>query len=371
MNSTLFYKSLAKIAMKSTVLNNEERRMIFSGYKEFSKDQIYDFAKTRKILPFVSNLLIRLNLDTLFWQDIENSFVERNTAIVDILDKFFRKLSERGADKVFVFENFGTLLASNNNIACFASGDVDLYSDPSCRDVVCEVLMEENFIPKKSNHMVETVKTEFFNKRLFEKGFGINVMWQPLSRTKIAFPLKLDKILSWNMLYSYKNTAIKLPDKDVLMYLSLLHISIHGFHRSPDIRLYNDISNMSLLTINWDHIARFAKNDKTEVRTTVAAILANRLLDVKVPEQWMSLNSKKFRQINAILKRVYDAKTNLLKDEPNKYSVMCTEIISSDYTLFLSALGILFPPKEWINDFYLQGRGSLLKGYFLHLRNLL
>ena len=310
-------------------------------------------------------------MDIAFWKEIIHIYKKRNIEIIEILDKIFNKFLSENINKVFVYENFGALLISNTAIECFASGDVDLYADYSLKSAITSVLESEGFLPQKGNSSAETVKTEYLNKELFNTGFGINLMWKPMSRLKLPFPLNIKNCVQWDKLGAYKETNILLPGIDTLMYLCLLHISIHGFHRAPDIRLYTDTDRVALKKPDWDKIAVFARNDKTEVRTATAAILTNKLLGMPLPSEYISKYSIKYKQVNRLLKRVYNSKNNYLRDEPKGFSVLLIEILSSDSNWGKAVIDILFPSKKWINEYYLQGKGSFLKGYYMHLKNLI
>lgn len=367
----LFEDTLAVTAMKSQSLTANEKDIIQNGYPLATREIVYEFARVKKILPFVASLCCNLNIDKDFWKDTFDFYEKRNIQIIAILEKVFRKLKSSNSSKIFVYENFGALLASDISIGCFASGDVDLFADISIKNSITEVMISEGFFPKPSSVSLETVRTEYFNNNLFEKGFGFNIMWKPLSRIKLPFPVNIDNCIKWDNLKTYKDTSIQLPDNDALMYLCLLHISVHGFHRSPDIRLYTDTDRVALTNPDWKRIAAFAQYDRTEVRTATAAILSHKLLGMPLPEVWNESYSKKYRQIKLLLKSVYDSENNRLKKEPGQLAILKIEILSSDSAWFKSILNILFPPKNWIRTYYLKNDGFILKGYLLHFLNLI
>ena len=366
-----FQSTLARVAMKSTTLLPYERKNIIEGYKYYLKGNIFEFAKGKKILPFVANLLCKLELDEVYWRNIYNNFESRNISIIEILNIIFGKFKIAQVNKVFVYENFGAVLTSDTLVGCFASGDVDLYADRSFQNSITEILKREGFEPANTNFSEATVSTEYINETFLEEGFRINIMWKPLSRIKLPFPINIDSCVQWDKLVTYKKTNILLPGIDALMYLCLLHISVHGFHRSPDIRLYTDTDRVALKKPDWEKIAVFARDDKTEVRTATAAILTHKLLGMPLPVDWISKYTKKHKQINRLLKRVYDSENNYLRDEPKGLSVLLIEILSSDSYWVKAVIDILFPSKKWINEYYLHGRGPLITGYIMHFRNLI
>jgi hypothetical protein len=364
-------KTIARLSMKAGSFTDCEKLAFKEAYLIEGNDNIYSYAREKKILPFVALHCIDLGLNILFWEEIFLVYEKRNLEIISILNIIFSKFLSENINIVFVYENFGALLISETSIGCFASGDVDLYADYSFKLDITRVLKTEGFLPQKGNSATETVKTEFLHKELFDTGFGINVMWKPMSRLKLPFPLLIQNSVYWDKLVTYKESSILLPGIDSLMYLCLLHISIHGFHRSPDIRLYTDTYRVGLKKPDWDKISEFARKDKTEVRTATAAILTTKLLGMPLPDDWNAKYTVKFKQINCLLNRVYDSENNCLYDEPKGLQVLLIEILSSDSNWAKALIDILFPSRKWIIEYYLQGKGSVLKGYYMHLKNLI
>ncbi len=370
LNAYFGWDLLAVTAMKTQGLSDKEITAVKEVYLATTRDTIYEFAKSKKILPFIANLFCRLKMDEGYWSKVYNYYEDRNLKIITLLNNVFIKLLAEKANKIFVYENFGALLASDISIGCFASEDVDLYADISIKSNITKVMISEGFIPKPASISINGVRTEYFNKTLFEKGFGFNIMWKPLSRIKLPFPLNIDNCVVWDKLNTYKSTSIQLSGNDALMYLCLLHISVHGFNRSPDIRLYTDTARVALTKPDWNRIADFARYDKTEVRTATAAILSHKLLGMPLPEVWNESYPKRYWQVKQLLKRVYDSENNCLKKEPGRIAILQIEILSSDSALYKSILNILFPPKNWIREYYLKDNGFILKGYLMHLKNL-
>jgi hypothetical protein len=370
-DSNVRLKTIERLSMKANALTETEKILFKECYLVLGFETLLTYSKQKKIVPFVAKCCIDMGLSISSWKEHYNFYEIRNSDIIKILEAIFRKFSSEGINQVFVYENFGALLMSNTSVGCFASGDVDLYADYSVKKDISRVLKSEGFLPQKSNELTETVKTEFLNSELFTTGFGINVMWRPLSRLKLPFPIKINTCINWDELVAYNQSKVLLPNVDALMYLCLLHISIHGFHRSPDIRLYTDTDRVALKKPDWDRIALFAKKDNTEVRTAAAAILTSKLLGMTLPDNWSLQYIRKYKKINWLLKRVYDLEKNFLLEEPGGFSVLLIEILSSDSNVAKAILDILFPHKKWIMEYYLQGKGSLIKGYFMHFKNLI
>lgn len=371
MNSDVFYSTISTASLKSLPLSNLELSIINKGYRLEGCQKVYEFAHKEKIIPFIAHLLSRLNIDTEFWYEIHESYAKRNEEIINLLDEIFYSFKTKGIDKLFVYENFGALLASNSCIGCFASGDVDLYAQFAQKETIEAVLKEKGFYPLTTNTPADTVKTEYYNPELFESGFRLNIMWKLMSRTRLPFPLNLDTCMNWQDLKSYKGTHINLPSNEILMYLCLLHVSIHSFIRSPGIRLYIDLDRMNLVNPDWEKITNYAIKDGTEVRIATAALISSNLLEITLSKQITAIIRKRHRRINCLLSLLYDRKNNRLKRNPSVLSILLLEILSADVNLMKSICQVIFPSKEWIKEYYLPTGGFLLKGYLKHIKNLL
>ena len=370
-NIEYYNKVVTRFSMKSGILKADEIDLINEAYNNNSREIIYEFASKNKVLPFVAKLFTDLNLDKIFWSDIYSSFKNRNSKILEVLIAIFNIFETKGLKKVFLYENFAALLISETSIGCFASGDVDLFAHSSLKSDISKVLISQGFLQKTTNLSTNTVKTEYFNKNLIEKGLGINVMWKPLSRLKLPFQIDINNSIKWDHLITYNKTNIQIPNKESLMYLCLLHTSVHSYHRAPDIRLYTDTDRVALLKLNWELILNYARFDKTEVRILTSAILSNKLIGTSILNKHkIERYKKKYKNIGLLVGLVFDLKTNYLKNKPKGISVLLIEILSSDYNWIKSTFNILFPSKLWINEYYLQNKGKLLKGYMLHLKNL-
>jgi hypothetical protein len=362
---------IVRLAISGNNATEKEKNEIESFYRQSGKDVIYQLVQRKKIIPFVSQLFCNLEIDTDFWSKHVKLYEERNLNIIKTLTDIFADFNKSGVNKIFVYENFGALLSSQSNIALFASGDVDIYADFSHMNSIYSVLKYHGFYSKNKGEMSEKVKTEFFNPSLFQSGFGINVMWTPMSRLKLPFIIDLDYSSPINNLQKYKNTDINLPSNEALLYLCLLHISIHSYSRSPDIRLYIDIVNLCKLDVDWHKILDYSKHDQTEVRVLTACILSMKLLNVEIPDYIIEYQDIYKKQISRLLKLVYDEENNNLLYEPSGINLLIIEALSNNKSLIIGVFNILFPQKNWVRDFYVGDKGSLLVAYLKHIKNLL
>jgi hypothetical protein len=365
-----FYNILSIASLKSIQLEVNENEIISEGYNIEGRENVLRHAKKNKIIPFVAHLLSNLNIDKEYWSGIHSDYEKRNNEIITILDRIFYNLEKIDGIKIFVFENYGALLASNACIGCFASGDIDVYAGINKKKDISVVLAEEGFLPISSTPASETVGTSYFKSDIFDSGFGINVLWKPLSRKKLPFNIDINYLIDWSNLNNYSTTHIKLPSIDALTYLCLLHISVHSFVRSPSIRLYVDIDRLANMNPDWEKIAHFAQRDHTSTRIFTAILLSNKLLGTLYPAQLIINLKNKYKNIHRLVNMVYEEKKDCLIKEPTAFKVLLIEINSSDYNCLKSLMNIFFPGKEWIREYYLSNGGSLINGYFKHIKRL-
>ena len=366
------YNVLTRLAISQKNFSEEDKREIIFLYNEVGRIKVLEFAKTKKVIPFIAQLLCNMNIDSEYWDDQVEVYKKRNLTVIDVLAKIFVDFQNEKVFEVFVYENFGALLSSKTNIALFASGDVDLYADISHRNAIYRILQKHGFFVQNQGKQSEKVKTEFFHPTLLVNGFGINIMWTPMSRLKLPFPMDIRYCASINTLKQYESTEITVPSNEALLYLCLLHISIHSYSRSPDIRLYIDVVNMCKLNIDWHKVLEYAEHDHTIVRVLTASILTAKLLDVEIPKYVINYKSSTYsRQIKKILKLVYDNETNSLIYEPRGITVLQIEALSNDAGPIIGFTTILFPDKKWVKQFYVGVKGNIIIAYGKHILNLL
>lgn len=365
-----YYNTIINSAFKACGLSKKEKEIIIQGYNATSKKEIYNISKDKKILPFIGTLMCSLSLDYLFWNEVVSQYRKRNQYMIEILAKIFSSFKRNGINKIFVYENIGALLASNSNIELFASGDIDLYADPAERECIERALAENGFYIKRSSYSRELVASEYYNNNLKEH-FYISIMWQPLSRNKLPFDIDIDYCIDWGNLAKYRDTDITLPSPEALMYLCILHVSVHGYSRAPGIRLYIDIYNISKVDLNWGKVIDFAKHDNYLIRVVTVCIISKELLSINIPESIISYRNQHKKKIEKILKIVYDRARQSLNYNPPLYELIKIEAYSDNKSLIGGIFGMMFPSPKWIRKYYIAGGNNLLVGYLKHLKNLM
>lgn len=350
--------------INSEGITEEEKNIIIEIYCKYGKEFIYQQAKTKKVLPFVANTLIHLNLDGEFWSAILDEYRDRNTNILEVLNEAYFALNKHGVKKIFVSENFGALLSSSGDIGLFASGDVDNYADPCEKDKIYRAFEEIGYSRKERYSGKHQIAAEFFppeSKEGLPEGFYISIDFYPLARLKLPCFIEADTFVDWSMVSHYKDTAIVLPPPTALMYICLLHISLHSFSRAPDIRLYVDLLNMGHLQIDYVQIEKLCHRDHTCTRAAVAADICNRLLRTRFPEAIIGMSQRKEK----VKRIVFNSETCDLIYEPHGLTVLKIEMACDDFSDFHGLKSILCPNKAWLKETY----GSC--GVAAHVKHLL
>lgn len=345
-----------KFLISSDKITQDEKNSIIELYHDIGRDEFYKEAKTKKVLPFAANALIEFGLDVQYWTEILNGYRKRNTAILCELDKAYSAVKKHGVKKMFVSENFGALLSASSDIGLFASGDVDNYADSAEKEKIYAAFEEIGYSRKERYSGKHQIAAEFFPpevKKDLPDGFYISIDFYPLARLKLPCFINADDFVDWTALKTYKGTNVVLPPDDALMYICMLHISLHSFSRAPDIRLYIDLKNASKLDLDYKKIEKWCRRDKTCTRASVAADLSNLLMKTNIPSSIVNLSPRRMK----VERLVYDFISDDLKYEPRGIKVLWIEINSCDSGILAGVFEILFPDRTWMKKVY--GSSSL------------
>lgn len=354
------------VIIRTEGLTDQEIDLVRSIYNENGKDAMYEYFKTRKVLPFAAKTFCNLNMDNSFWMPILEEYRDRNTKIVAFLDAAYKALRDYGVKNAFVTENFGALLTSGRDIGLFASGDVDNCYDENEKDKLYQALQsigctyQEYYSVKRLNGSAWYAPKEYGLPENFHVGFQPG----PLSRWFIPGFVEMCDFNGWDDIRTYQNTCIQLADPSVLMYICMLHISLHSFSRAPDIRLYTDTLNMTLSNVDYSKVEAWSKKNHTKTRISVAATLTNNLMKTDIPKNITNQTNRK----NNVLRLVYDSNANDLIYEPQGLKVLRIESLCDDKGVAHGLFEIAFPNKEWMRQTY--GNNSI-GSYIKHIRRIL
>lgn len=354
------------LIIRAEGLSERDEQRIRDIYTQYGKKSLYEYFKVKKILPFAAKTFSRLKLDKDFWTSILEEYRERNRKIITFLDEAYAVMDAHGAHKVFLSENFGALLSVDGDIGLFASGDTDNCYAPEEKNKIYQALVNIGCTYRETYSYRRLNGTAFFPPARYglPEGFYLGTQPTPLSRLKLPSFVNMEDFDGWRDTYYYKNTHIRLANPTALMYICILHISLHSFSRAPDIRLYSDLLNMSKTNVDYDEIVDWCKKNKTQTRVSVATTLSNALIKTNIP---IKVTNQTYRK-NSVLKRVYDTNINYLINEPHGLKVLAIEIHCDDEGVIHGICKLAFPDKIWLSKTY--GSTSLL-AYFKHVRRLL
>lgn len=358
--------SFNSIIIRTEGFSDQEIDLVKSIYKEKGQNVMYEYFTKKKILPFAAKTFCNLDIDSDFWMPILEQYRDRNSKIISFLNTVYNTLSDFGVKKAFVTENFAALLTSGRDIALFASGDVDNCYDPEEKEKIYSALKSlgctyrERYSLKRLNGTAWFLPSEYGLPKEFHVGFQPT----PLSRLYLPNFVSMNDFDGWKDLRNYKDTSIQLPNPDTLLYICMLHISLHSFSRAPDIRLYTDILNATQVEIDYKKIEDWAKKNNTRTRVSTAATLANYLMKTNIPDSIINLTDRK----NKLLKLVYDSSTNDLIYEPQGLRVLKIESLCDDKGVIHGLFVIAFPEKGWMRQTY---GGCGLGSYLRHIVRIL
>lgn len=351
-------------AFSRAIPAEQTREETAACYSRQVRDEILELCKTKKYTPVVARYLMDLGIEAEFWKAKYNEFLQRNRCILDFVRKLFNRFADKGISTPFVYENFGALLDSGTDIALYASGDVDLCADIAEYSAIVEVMDSLGFVERQGNVKFYNIFRTGFQGKIGEMDYRINVMFTPLVRYKLPIRISKDILAPENFRFC-ENTRIRIPSTEVLLYLNLLRISVHGYVRSPDIRLYVDIYNATVRKPDWEKILAWANADGVTVRVAVAAGIAHHMLGTQIPAEVLDLLEDRIAA--ALLAVVYDSKKKMLKLHQSKMDRFRIEFYSDGHGFVRGILSMLLPDRSWLKEYYAIGSEPLLKSYIRYL----
>jgi len=362
----ILFSRLCNRSIINRELDKSEIIEIKQVYNSMGFTKCYALAEKHKLLPFIAKLLNEIGVDIVHWLPIINSYRTRNLHVLHELTKIYEIFYLNGIHKVFVTENFGAMLSADTDIGLFASGDIDNYADIAEYDRICAAFSQRGYKKKDrfSGHLL--ISTNFTNNELLPKNFEIGIEWFPLSRLKLPCFVEANKFINWNLLSYYKDTRILLPSPDVLMYICLLHITLHTYCRAPAIRLYRDIVNASLNMTreDWENVERLAKEDKVCRRIAASAFIASKLGEVNIPNEIVQCAHGKEKRL---LKLVFIDSLKIIRPEPSKYRVFLVELLNNDFGVNQGIRELFFPNRVWMQQVYGTDR---IVSYLKHIKGI-
>lgn len=337
------------------------------NYSEEVKSEIIELSKQKKYLPFVAKHLLNLGIDTEFWQEQYNFYLERNHRIFDFIKKLFDDFYDEHIESVFAYENFGGLLLLDDDFALFSSGDVDLCASREDFQKITEIMQKKGFVLKQEKDERHNLFRVGYRGKIGDMDYRINLMFKPLVRYRMPIEVSSELISGKNMQF-YRDTHIRIPTRDVLLYLNILRISVHGYVRSPDIRLYTDVYNCSKGQANWEQIVSWAKKDGNLTRVIAVSYVAHTLFGTSIPQWLLDMKNETSLKADLLIKIICDVDAKRLKCSPNRIERQLTEFYSDGNSFFSGMFHCIFPSRKWLKEYYGRDGKGTLYGYWRYLR---
>lgn len=362
-----YVDKVINLAFCTVPLTEEEKAYIISGYNENNKQEMFETAARKKVLPVVGKMMTSLRVDADFWEEKYTAFKERNIRITELISEVFQRFAKKGIDKICAFENYGAMLAAGTDIALYSSGDVDLYADVSLKQEIIDVMASLNYFPTQDNSHRRNINTEFLKK---DGVIRINVAWKPLRRFLLPITIDAAKYFRWDEMEHYQDTEIKVPSPETLLYMCFLRIAVHGYSRSPDIRLYIDTFNSTRNNPDWKTVLRWAGNDHVKTKFIAVAAIAHDLIKLDVPIEILEL-AQNDEYAQKILNIAYDFDSHTLKYDPSGLKLLKLEAASDNKSLLGEVFQMLFPSKSWVKEYYSVDDESYFKAYMEYYKGFL
>ena len=362
-----YTNKVANYAIRIDELTREEKEYIIEGYNANARDALYKMASKKKIIPVIGKLMIKVDLDVSFWEEHYNFYKNRNLQITKLVAKVFEAFNKNDINKICIFENYGALLSSDTDIALYSSGDVDLYADVSQKSDIIKVMETFGYKANDDESNLRNIMTEFINDD--ETLIRISIAWKPLRRFSLPFKADTSKYFVWEEMKYYKETLIRLPSPETLLYLCYLRIAVHGYSRSPDVRLYVDTYNAIVNNPDWKKVLKWSIEDKVATKFVTVAKIANDLVKIPVPIEVLQYADKD-KYCKKILNLTYDFKNHSLIYDPTGIRLLKVEAASDNKSVICEILSMLFPQKKWISEYYKNENESIVKGYLRYYKKL-
>lgn len=345
-------------------LSNEDLENLKTIYNKLGRKKILELAVKEKIVPFVAYAMSNTNIEKSFWQKKYNYFRDRNTEIVKLLDTIFKEMNNKNIP-IFLYENFGSLLLSGEDIGLFCSGDVDLCSSLEYKEEIIKVLSSFDYFPKIRKYETLNVWSEFCNINK-DNDMWINVQWTPLAEKVFPVAPEINSEFFFKNIVDINNSNIQVLSKTYLLFLCLLHTSVHKYTCSPGMKLNVDIDRLiNLGQINWERIINLAVKYNTKRRVALSLMLAYDFLNTLIPEKViLELGGEQ-----SLTKMIYKylVGDSFLSNEKNIFNRCRTiylAVVLHDSGILTGFFRAFFPDSKWLVKIYDKtGENNLVQAY--------
>lgn len=348
MDSTL-KKILPLLFRPFETLSILERSKIQAVYKILGREGFEkNLIQEKQTRCYASLVLSQLDDDSEYWKMVHNEYVQRNTAILHIVEKCSKDFYKAGGKTLSVYENYGAVLSSGISIGCFASGDVDFTVSESELELAKKVFKNNDFIlDNRDDHAPAShaLILPFYNpKALDGTGYWLNIMRKPVARDFMLDQSKtLDRLhfLLNCQLDQYKDTGVRLLNPTAMVYFNALHFaSEHYYSASPGMALCCDIDRVVRnRQVDWIKLKQWSDEDSCGLRIQLALDICQYFLHTPIPENIYTIRSRHYEKL---WHRLVDEENGFLNPQVSKFSRLVTELLSDDKSLLMSLLNRAF-----------------------------
>ena len=337
---------------KYDLLGDKELETLKIIYDKLGRKAITDLAVKEKIIPFVAYTMSKTNIEKSFWQKKYNYFRDRNTKIVELLDAIFKEMKNKNIP-IFLYENFGSLLLSGENIGLFCSGDVDLCSSLEYKEEVMKVFSSFGYFPKIRKYETLNIWTEFCNINK-SNDIWINVQWTPLAEKVFPVAPDINSNIFFKNIFTIDNSNIQVLSRTYLLFLCLLHTSVHKYTCSPGMKLNVDIDRLIISgKIEWKQIINFAIKYNVKRRVVLSLMLAYDFLNTPIPKK-IILELGGDQSLTRMIYR-YLMGNSFLANEGialNRFRTLYLAVLLHDSGILAGFFRAFFPDSKWLVKIY-------------------
>lgn len=334
---------LPLLLREKEALTPKDIMLINDFYKQTGREGMLEYLKGAKPnKAFASLLLSDLGIDTLFWKDVHQTYIDRNEQILELLDGIFRCFHSMGGKSLSVQENFCSVLSSKISIGCFASGDVDLHIEKEEKKILVEALEKNGFVDMlrtDKNIKPNSAYSEYFNAGALDgKGFCMNLMHTPISRDDFMLRQdKYEKRLAGERqdLEYYKDTDICIFNPTAALYICSLHIACaHYYSAKPGLPLYCDVDRIIRhREVDWKKLVKWSIEDQAGLRIALVLDLSKFFLNTEIPvslDEFTNTNTACYKKLR---KRVVDEEKYGLTESTGRLFRAYAELASDNLPL--------------------------------------
>ena len=353
-------------------LSDKELEIVKIIYNKLGRKAIMDLAIKEKIVPFIAYTMSKTNIEKFFWQKKYNYFRDRNIKMLKLLDAIFEEMKYKNIP-IFLYENFGSLLLSGEDIGLFCSGDVDLCSSLEYKEKVIKVLSSFGYFPKIRKYETLNVWSEFCSSNK-NNDMWINVQWTPLAEKVFPVAPEINSEFFLKNIVTINNSNIQVPSKTCLLFLCLLHTSVHKYTCPPGIKLNVDIDRIIILgKINWERIINLAIKYNVKRRIALSLMLAYDFLNTPIPKKVISeLGGDK--SLTRVTYRYLVDKSFLATEgiENNRFRTFYLAVLLHDFGILVGFFRVIFPDSKWLVKVYDRtGEKNVVQAYISRMNLIL